>query len=388
MKVCFVLEHYYPHIGGAETITRGMTSWLVKLGCEVKVVTSNSGGIEGKSLHDGVEVYHFPWRNFFGHPVPELKDLSKAVEWCDIVHTTTYTAAPKALKAATRFNKPCLVTVYEALGKKWFWVESNYIKAVLYYSFERYVIKKKFSLYHAISRATEADMVDCGVPARSIVTLYPGLRGDFAAREEEPSLPPDAQAISKSKVFLFFGRPGKTKGIFVLYDAIKRLGERISEEFRFVFVLSDDPLSEKNRLKKEVAADGLTDRVAILDSLPEEGLIKAIKEAYCVIVPSITEGFGFTAAETCALGRPIIASDGGSLPESVSGKALFFRNRDCEDLAQKIVIATKGEFGVIPEKSFDWRESTEKLMAAYRTLLNGGTASRDYEAAEVSRTNT
>jgi glycosyltransferase involved in cell wall biosynthesis len=138
-----------------------------------------------------------------------------------------------------------------------------------------------------------------------------------------------------------------------------------------VFVLSDDPLSEKNRLKRMVEQDGLTGRVVIRDSLPPERLIEAIRDSFCVIVPSITEGFGFSAAETCALGKPIIASDGGSLPEAVSGKVLFFQNRDSEDLAQKIVLATKGEFAIVADKRFDWQESTQQLLAAYEGLLAG-----------------
>ena len=371
MKVCFVLEHYYPHVGGAETITRGMTSWLVKLGCEVKVITSNSGGVEGISLHDGVEVYHFPWRSFFGHPVPDLKDIYEAAQWSDIVHTTTYTAAPKALKAARKFNKPCLVTVYEALGEKWFWVEGSYLKAFLFFCFERYVLKKKFSLYHAISRATRADLIECGIPSQLITTIHPGLRDEFKARPSGGACPGLDRDGDNSKVFLFFGRPGKTKGIFILYDAIKNVRERITDDFRFVFVLSDDPLSEKNRLKRMVEEEGLTDRVIIRDSLPAERLIEAIRDSFCVIVPLITEGFGFSAAETCALGKPIIASDGGSLPEAVSGKVLFFQNRNSEDLAQKIVLATKGEFAIVADKRFDWQESTQQLLAAYEGLLAG-----------------
>lgn len=364
MRVCFVLEHYYPHLGGAETITRGMTSWLVKLGCEVKVITSNSGGIEGRSMHDGVEVFHFPWPSLFGHPLPSLKDMREAVEWSDVVHTTTYTAAPKALEAARRFNKPCLLTVYEALGKKWFWVEKNYVKASLFFCFERYVLKKKFSLYHAISRATRSDLIESGIPGSSITTIYPGLRTEFNGRDSA-SDPTDGA----SKVFLFFGRPGKTKGIFLLYDAIKKAIEQIPDEFRFDFILSDDPLIEKNRLKRLVERDGLGGRVVIRDSLPAGELIKAIKGSFCVIVPSITEGFGFSAAETCALGKPVIVSDAGSLPEAVSGSVIFFQNRSSEDLARKIVIATRGEFATVADKRFDWRESTQQLLVAYEGLL-------------------
>ena len=226
MKVCFVLENFYPYVGGAETVFKEITTRLVRLGCEVKVFTSNSGGIDGVSQHDGVEVYHFPWRSFFGHAVPDVKDLYEGVEWCDLVHTTTYTAAPKALKVAKRFNKPCLITVHEALGKKWFWVEKNYVNSSLFFAFERYVIKRDFSLYHAVSLATQADLMKCGVARESIVTIHPGLKEAFTQQGNDRTSPLETSANGGAKVFLFFGRPGKTKGVFVLYDAMKKIAGR------------------------------------------------------------------------------------------------------------------------------------------------------------------
>jgi glycosyltransferase involved in cell wall biosynthesis len=86
-------------------------------------------------------------------------------------------------------------------------------------------------------------------------------------------------------------------------------------------------------------------------------------------VPSITEGFGYTAAESCSLGKRIIASDGGSLPEVVSGQALFFENRNSKDLAAKILLAAKGEFENLDKKIFDWENSTKELLGIYENLL-------------------
>jgi len=40
----------------------------------------------------------------------------------------------------------------------------------------------------------------------------------------------------------------------------------------------------------------------------------------CIVVPSLSEGFGFAAAESCAMGKLIVASNVASLPEVVSGK--------------------------------------------------------------------
>src|SRR6266852_581195 len=110
MKICFVLEHFYPHIGGGETMFREYAARLVKAGCEVKVITSNSGGIEGRALYDGVETYHFRWPILFGHPVPRSRDLFEFAEWSDVIHAATYTAAAVTYSVAKRLNRPCIVT--------------------------------------------------------------------------------------------------------------------------------------------------------------------------------------------------------------------------------------------------------------------------------------
>ena len=52
-------------------------------------------------------------------------------------------------------------------------------------------------------------------------------------------------------------------------------------------------------------------------------------DLFCVIVPLITEGFGFSAAETCALGKPIIASDGeGLFARSGFGEGALFPKQE------------------------------------------------------------
>ena len=341
------------------------TTRLVELGCEVKVATSNSGGITGRVVYDGVEVHHFPWRGFFGHPIPNPKDVYEFASWADIIHGATFPAAPVALQVARKFSKPCVVTVYEVWGRKWFWIEKNFLKAALFYAFEQFVINKNYSLCHVISHATERDLRRYGRKNQSVVTIYPGLKSKLLSEVVIVK-----EADKGQKIFLFYGRPGKSKGLFVLFEAIKAIATSLPAEFNFVFILANNPIKDKTKLIKLVEQHHLTDRVRILDPLPEEELFAAIQEAYCVIVPSITEGFGYTAAESCGLGKPVLASDGGSLPEVVSGQALFFQNRNSADLAQKILRASEGKFEQIPRKIFDWQESTQKLLGIYENLIH------------------
>jgi len=373
MKVCFVLEHFPPHIGGGETLFKEYTARLASAGCEVKVLTSDSGGVQGTVSKDGVEIHYFPWPKLFGHPVPKRSDLFEIAEWSDLVHTATFTPGPVALSVSEKVGRPCLITVYEALGQKLFWVEKNKLTSLMFFLFEHYAVNKRYSMFHAISRATQRDLISKGINPQQITTIYPGIADrffDYAA----PSNGPAARIFGagvQPKVFLYYGRPGKTKGVFVYLDAIRQIRNKISPEFRFVFVLGAEPLAENARFRRLVQDYRLGDLVEIMDPLPDEMLIQAIRESFCVVAPSITEGFGYAAAESCALGRPVIASDGGSLPEVLSGKGLFFKNRDSADLSEKILMASRKEFMDFPNRDFSWEASTRELMRTYETLVGG-----------------
>jgi glycosyltransferase involved in cell wall biosynthesis len=371
VKVCFVLENFYPYIGGAETLFKEYTARLAESGCEIKVLTSTSGGVNGRACYDGVEVYHFPWRGLFSHPVPKSKDLRNFIEWSDLVHTATLTAAPVALSVAKEFNKPCLVTVFEVWGNKWFWIEKNYLKATLYYLFERYIISRNYSLYHAISASTQNDLIKSGVDNRLITVIYPGAKQMGSGPAVHGFTDPPATSSEKQgKTFLYFGRPGKPKGIFVLFEAIRAIRNQLPEGFGFTYIVSNKPLGQKNRLRRLVQKYALEDVIAVKDPLAEEDLVRTIKDAYCVIVPSITEGFGLSAVESCMLGKPVIVSDAGSLPEVAFGKVLFFQNRNSGDLAKKILMATEDKFEFVPPRAFDWNNSTKRLLKVYEDLIN------------------
>ena len=367
MKVCFVLENFYPQIGGAETLFKEYTARLAEQGCQVKVVTSNAGGINGRVFYEGVEVNHFPWRGFFGHPIPNPIHLRKFVEWSDLVHTATLTAAPVALSVARKFHKPCLVTIFEVWDHKWSWIERNFLKATLYRLFERYTVSRDYSHYHAISKSTEKDLIKFGIEPRLITAIYPGVKKrNVSDGPDDPQVQLDAK--ESTRTFLYFGRPGKPKGIFVLLEAIRTIRNKLPEGFEFVYIVSNSPLSEKNRLRRLVKQYALEDLVSVKDPLPEQDLVRAIKRAYCIVVPSITEGFGLSAAESCMMGKPVIVSDAGSLPEVASGKVLFFKNRSSEDLAAKILLATADKFQSVPERVFDWDTSTQRLLDLYKKL--------------------
>ena len=357
MKVAFIVEHFYPHIGGGEKLFADLAGSLVPRGVEIRVVTSDSGGVRGQHTDRGVATFHHRWPSLFDHPIALRRDLVEHVRWADLVQTTQYTAAPAAIAVAHRLGKPCVFVAYEFLGRRWQLVAGG-PRGHAFQLFERWVFAKAYDRIVALSQATARDLTDAGIGAGKISTIYP-VFNDFAFWR--------GRGRPTDSTFLYYGRPGKTKGVFLLLDAIRILDRRLPEQWRFEFILSDEPARDRRAFLAAVKRSGLGSRVITSRPLPLEQLRARLDAAYCVIVPSLTEGFGYSAFQAVCMGKHIIASTAGSLPEVVSGSFLLFESGSAEALAEAIVKATEGRFTRAPARIS--HDGTERMIDLYRSVL-------------------
>ncbi len=392
MKITWIVPHFPPHIGGGEKLYYDVCRQLVKRGCQVRVVTSSSGGIKGHHRIKGMDVFYCDWPLIFSHPLVKLSDIVAHVRWCDIVHTTIYPTALKANLAALLFQKKCVTTIHEVMGDKWFWFEEDPFKAFVFRAYEKMIIS--FCPYvHAVSVSTAKDFRKYNGRCRRLFQIYNYLQlpSESVIKEEDVDFRQLFSLKDGEKGILYFGRPAKNKGIFVLLEAIAIFRERYfhrekpdhkgdisgtgalpSKRARFCLILADEPSDGRRRVEAYIREHELSDMVTVVKPLPRRQLLKVISQSDLCVIPSVTEGFGYSAAEACALHRPVIVSDGGSLREVVSGKCRFFKNRDSSDLAEKlsdyIRYGTKN-FLQIPGRIFDRDMIIEKYMEMYGALL-------------------
>ncbi len=372
MKIAIVLPHFYPYVGGGEKMFYDLAKGAAAAGHEVRVVARDVGKeYRGVKKMDGFAVRYCRWKSMFGHPLPHTDDIEPVIEWCDIVHSSIFTTAPVVSRLAKKYGKPSVLSVYEVRGNKWFWTDVFY-KAAIYWIVEQYACRQRFDVYHAISEATRKDYLKY-IGKRDVRRIY--LANEMRPKEEADvnfSLR-EYFGVGTQKVFLYYGRPGKTKGVDVYLKAIRILagsGTDLSR-VRFCFLLGKEPADLRRSFEKKVQAYGLGGLIVIRDSVSREELSDCIAQADCVVVPSMTEGFGFSALEACQMGTPLIYSDGGSLPEVAYGCCRSFRNRDASDLADQIyrfMANGKDSFDRIPEKSFTYEEMLGGILALYEEL--------------------
>lgn len=375
MRVCMIVPHFLPHIGGGEQAFYDIAKGLMEMGHKVRVVCSASGGVVGHQSYDGIDVYYYAWKIFSGHPIVRSIDLIKHVKWADIVHTAVYTTATKTRMLSKKMHKPCVITIHEVLGNKWFWIGVPFYKALVFAVYEWFVCVQKFQGYHFVSDATKRDyekfygkrgrsvrIYNCvHVPSMEEILNQPvNLREYFGIGEEQ-------------RCFLYYGRPAPNKGVFVLEDAVRILKERgLQKDVMFCCILADDPVQKRKEMERKIKRDNIEHYIKIMPSVERKALFKMVADADYVVVPSITEGFGLCAAEACCLHKKVIHSSGGALPEVVWGECLEFKNRDAFDLAdklQKVIECGSDVFKRIPEKHYEQKEMASRVLSMYKRIL-------------------
>lgn len=376
MKICFILDHFYPFVGGNEKLFMDIALGLRNRGYKVRVITSNTGSNVEYRNYKGIQIYYFKWLSLFNHPIPRIKDLLPHTKWADIIHTATMTVPPVSLKAGHISKKPVVITVHEICDNKWYWLEDNKFKAFIFKMVEWFIITRKYDYYHVVSDSTLKDAKKIGIN-KNIKRVYnPIVENNIQQFNEQVDLYNFFNIDKTKKVFLYYGRPGKPKGIFVYLDAIKHLIRNINkdllEQCRFCFILSQEPEKERKRFIQAVNTNKLGKYVLVNNSVPREDLNQYIKQADFIVVPSITEGFGFSALEACELGKRLICSTAGSLPEVTYGKCTYFENRNSIDLSNKIRRLLELDDSLekkIDKKSFSYEETIKGIIEIYRYVL-------------------
>ncbi len=126
---------------------------------------------------------------------------------------------------------------------------------------------------------------------------------------------------------------------------------------------------------------GLASHIDFVSGVPDERIVELYSEAELAVVPSLYEGFSLPAIEAMCSGTPLVATDGGALPEvtGVDGETVFrCRKGDADDLAATIRDALAGpearaRIGKAGRERvlarWTWRRCAELTVEQYREVL-------------------
>ena len=126
---------------------------------------------------------------------------------------------------------------------------------------------------------------------------------------------------------------------------------------------------------------GLAPHIEFVSGVTDERIVELYSEAEMAVVPSLYEGFSLPAIEAMCSGTPLIATDGGALPEvtGVDGETVIAcRAGDVDSLAAAIVrglddpelrarVGAQGRQRVL--ERWTWKKCAEQTVEQYREVL-------------------
>ncbi|MBS3127463.1 glycosyltransferase family 4 protein [Candidatus Woesearchaeota archaeon] len=307
----------------------------------------------------------------------------------DVIQTTTFNGAPPAWLAGKITKKPVVITVHEVWIGKWKEVTGfSWLKRTAHDLLERVVYVLPYDRYVCVSRATWNDLAHA-LPARAAkkktAVIYNGFDYDFWKPTHFTEGRKVREQLGAKDKFIYFswGRPGTSKGFEYIIKAAPKIKEKIPHSLFLLMLGSIDKYQQKyTELKSLITKLQVQDHVKIIPSVPYEQLGNYIQAADCVIVPSLSEGFGYTALEAISLKKPVVISNAGSLPEVVSGKYQVCVKKDYHDLADKALKIARKEYLSKKMKKFEWKTSIEGYLNLYSTLLQDRRKNRQIENHE------
>ena len=131
----------------------------------------------------------------------------------------------------------------------------------------------------------------------------------------------------------YFGRLSVEKGILNVLKAIKQLDNGK------LIIAGDGP--EKEKIEKFITENNLEDRVEMVGYLKQEQVKEYIKKSRFVVVPSIWyENCPYSILETMEIGKPIIGSKIGGIPELIEDRenGFVYEYNNTDELAEKMKI--------------------------------------------------
>lgn len=308
MRILFWQELFWPHIGGIEVLATKLLGGLRQRGYEITVVTrQDRADFPKEAQYQGIQIYRypFPWTAFSKGDLFQLLEVRKQIASLqralqpDLVHMNCF--GPSFLFYHDTMNlhpAPLLATLHTmpqaVMPEKAFRQDGLFRKTL-----------RTASWISCVSSAVlaEARALVPEIAAYSSV-VYNGL--------EVPSVTPAPLPFHPPRL-LCLGRLAEEKGFDLAVKAFASLTDRFPNA-RLV-IAGDGPL--RSPLENQATELGLERSVEFVGWVTPENVSELLNAATIVIMPSHREGLPSVALEAALMGRPVVATRVGGLPEIV-----------------------------------------------------------------------
>lgn len=405
LKIAYLTYRGKPHVGGQGVYTRHLTKALADLGHTIEVF----GGQPYPVLDDRIELHKLPsldtFNDYFPGRLPgywEVNDRYDVLEMAQFLTGTFPEPLAFSARAANALKKrtgdfdlvhdnqclgngilkieekiPTIVTLHHPITKdrelEMSHARSRYKRWSIgrWYSFVKMQgkVASKMPRIVVVSQNSIDDIhKDMGV-SRDRMRLVP------VGVDPELFRPLDNVVRKPGHLITTASADVALKGLSYLLEAMAKL--RADRDVTLTIIGKPKP-GKSMRLIEEL---GLKEHIEFVSGVPDERIVELYAEAEMAVVPSLYEGFSLPAIEAMCSGTPVVATDGGALPEvtGVDGETTLrcpagdadalavaiARGLDSKELRDKIGEA--GRQRVI--ERWTWSRCAELTVDQYREVL-------------------
>jgi glycosyltransferase involved in cell wall biosynthesis len=358
MRVMFWSPVFWPRIGGVQNMAARLLPALRERGHEFLVITEQDGvPLPEEDEYGGIPILRLsPWSGRIESVLETRERVSRLKRSFrpDLVHTSGVSAGDFfQLTTRSACSAPWLVTLHGG------WPAPRTA-----------LVKRTLSAADWVTGCSRA-MLEEGrrlVPTlrRRSCVIYNAL--------EEPSVLPLPLPFDPPRL-LYLGRLAPEKRVDLVLDILCALGPRHSSVR--LDIAGDG--AERERLELQAARAGLMDRVRFLGWVIPADVPALINSSTLAVLPSEQEAFGLAALEAAAMGRPVVATRSGGLPEVVEDgrTGILVDGLDAASLAEAVgwlldrpeSARAMGEAARARAlKVFSWTDCVDAYAALYESL--------------------
>ena len=363
MRILFILENYYPNIGGVETLFKSLAESLINHSHKVTVLTNRfDDKLPTYEEINGVAIRRLKLKNRYLFTfLAGFKAIRYAKE-SDLIHTTSYNAAVPAFIASLFSKKKLVITFHEVWGSLWFRLPfMNKLSLFFHYLFEAFILKFPYHKFIAVSQSTKKALIDHGIKESKIEMIYNGINYD---EFQSDVLPSENAEFS----FCYFGRLGISKGLDLILEAVRLLKDK-NLEFKFTMVLPRTPAKFLKNIKSLVDRYKINEYIEMKHELSFEELKSTVGNSNCVVIPSYSEGFCYSAVETVAMNVPVISSGQAALKEVVGSSYIEMQDLSAESLAEAMERALDKDWEYREPVKFHLSDTVRAYLDFYQSMV-------------------
>lgn len=397
MNILFLSELFYPHGSGAELATSLYAKLLSGAGIDVVVITSKFAGEPPSSRNENLTIYRLPLveeHKSVKYSVMKRSDIlfsgfvRKMMEWADVVYVPRFWYS--AIPLAKAHKKPVIVHLHDYFPICPLSISYNFSKTAVcdqhhilcplrcIYTYEKnqnrgfketlLSVALNSSAGRCLSRFVKfSDAIICVAKKQRdiIIEKKPELRGKTYVAYNPLPVSSNARALDiEGDDFGYFGGPDYLKGFHSLCQAMIEVNNAKRKLTKIHITKFPD---SKGQLASSLSKLGFL----LYRRLNDSELEKVYRQIRAVVVPSLWhEPSPYVIDEAMCLGRVVIASRIGGIPEQVDGSkgAFLFEAGNIKQLAETINFVEDLTRETIIDLGAQNRESLLKRRNNRRTI--------------------